>query len=1317
MQTKYKVYRRPKDDTSDEDETNEKKQEASPNCICAEIMQKYKSSEVYPPPLQPQCDICSKTIEGNLYHCPDGKNISHIGGYDICLECSNSMEIHSTDTSTFINHMDFKDAEQLKPNDKIDHRHSLGCFFPAIILEKNGTNLKIHYEELSAEYDIISDYQTEIYKFAVLHSISKRCVHRMKRLKVFDFIKVNFHHMYPKHGWKICQILAIDSNSAQVRVQYFYKNEQGKIMFLHVWTHIDNDDECKPMNIEESKNKLLELGFKQYDVNTALNCCNNDINIALKYLSENKIYRYFKEHMTMNEVARLSVGNQIDFRCDSGGVLSAVILNKNDTKLTIHYENDGDDHKRDQIIDYTINIWRFADVYSISKCNAFRLRHIKNNDFVAFNPIRLYPKHGWQIAKIVNMDSISGLVACKYLLNNMPYGLWTHKDNINEIQTCSGKLAVDKLISMGYENNAISIALTECKNDVNDAIKYLETNDEKYFPKFPDHMIFEQVDSLLVGCTIDHRHKEGKYLAARIIEKTVNNCNLKIHYEGVSSEHDTWCDYSKELDRFYKVYSVSNRGAHRMHNINVNMSVDGNPKYKNHNGWKHCYVSLKDEYSGQVCISYEWEGKRCNDYAMWVHLDNEQEIAPLGTNIDVVALLELEQYDLIIKVDECKDNVLLYDTKVKECCKWIKQTIYPKKKQESWSTLSKYLIGLHQEFYQVLICGEISRKLENKENTEKLKRIFLKMYSQILDELKTERDNILLDISSDLKVYAISKQGKLSDEMITILQQNKVEWYTKTYVSVEENDCHGSSCPCVDRISFLLQLFNQYFIKKNTNDSSDKLDFIMIWDEAINIDNVYSATQLIDDFEHIIAAHTSEILLQKLEYIIDSCQEQYCIGNRRRREDSSTTGSYFGYTEAHEINVIKLMVKIHMYICHKNIMDPSTNLGRIELIDDHKQNVEQNNENPMNISHNKFVTEINDKTSNKNEINKMPQFGFGAKFYYSNYYKKINHGCYIDKPVHINLKNELLNNKFCALNLSTYNSYFIDAFNHVNTKRARKMLARDAGMDNEFYDVVPKAPIGTVNLLCVLVYTNHTSAQYNFKRFGCRYLNDNDTFNELKKRNANIGHWYQIFYQTIMFYGQKVAPKEIFLHGLSCKLYFSSFNPLFNCPISTTIDVKVARRFATNKGILLILIPNINAIDRYIDVSWCSAYPEEKERLFCFTQTMFIVDIRWNDDSKNIFWSDNHTHYLKGMRLFDFIIFKNCCYPKELLSNKTQQMLIWLLINNKSIMDIFTEFHVNNKLEMMNNWMYEQRIKTFHLRCPNLPWTSGKKVFAKQTLL
>ena len=53
------------------------------------------------------------------------------------------------DMPPFQSHMSLKQGKMLKIHDKIDHRDQVGRFVFATVCEKQGTNLKIHYDGMS----------------------------------------------------------------------------------------------------------------------------------------------------------------------------------------------------------------------------------------------------------------------------------------------------------------------------------------------------------------------------------------------------------------------------------------------------------------------------------------------------------------------------------------------------------------------------------------------------------------------------------------------------------------------------------------------------------------------------------------------------------------------------------------------------------------------------------------------------------------------------------------------------------------------------------------------------------------------------------------------------------------------------------------------------------------------------------------------------------------------------------------------------------------------------------------------------------------
>eukprot|EP01083_Nonionella_stella_P275900 937150_1 len=58
-------------------------------------------------------------------------------------------KLHQNSVQTippFPSHMTLKDASSLKVHDKIDHRDPVGRYILATVEDKQGTNLKIHYD-------------------------------------------------------------------------------------------------------------------------------------------------------------------------------------------------------------------------------------------------------------------------------------------------------------------------------------------------------------------------------------------------------------------------------------------------------------------------------------------------------------------------------------------------------------------------------------------------------------------------------------------------------------------------------------------------------------------------------------------------------------------------------------------------------------------------------------------------------------------------------------------------------------------------------------------------------------------------------------------------------------------------------------------------------------------------------------------------------------------------------------------------------------------------------------------------------------------
>jgi len=164
---------------------------------------------------------------------------------------------NNNDTDVFVSHMNVDEAEALKLDDKIDHRDYAGCFLFATIVQKQGSNLKIHYDGWSIKWDTWSDYRKELYRFAKPKSISERNAHRFNEITETDYIDINPKHRHP--GWKTGEIKRIDEKSGQVQVIYEYNSKS-----CLYWLHLDDESEVakfttKTGYMDELPNELPQI--------------------------------------------------------------------------------------------------------------------------------------------------------------------------------------------------------------------------------------------------------------------------------------------------------------------------------------------------------------------------------------------------------------------------------------------------------------------------------------------------------------------------------------------------------------------------------------------------------------------------------------------------------------------------------------------------------------------------------------------------------------------------------------------------------------------------------------------------------------------------------------------------------------------------------------------------------------------------------------------------------------------------------------------------------------------------------------------------
>eukprot|EP01083_Nonionella_stella_P186796 684933_1 len=174
---------------------------------------------------------------------------------------------------------------------------------------------------------------------------------------------------------------------------------------------------------------------------------------------------------------------------------------------------------------------------------------------------------------------------------------------------------------------------------------------------------------------------------------------------------------------------------------------------------------------------------------------------------------------------------------------------------------------------------------------------------------------------------------------------------------------------------------------------------------------------------------------------------------------------------------------------------------------------------------------------------------------------------------------------------------------------------------NSDYNIHRGDPIGIHHLMAICFYTDFsrlcTDYRSTFRRVESKDSNDDD----VRARHSHYYFFSRFLYESIEFFGLIMRNKQTVYHGLDKPFLFKDFVTHFNCPTSTTPDEQCARNFAKDSGIILALrngneetasIPTTIAQfmreqPRYLDVSWISAFQNEREYLFYGDNIIFKI--------------------------------------------------------------------------------------------------------------
>eukprot|EP01084_Bolivina_argentea_P134643 237441_1 len=184
-------------------------------------------------------------------------------------------------------------------------------------------------------------------------------------------------------------------------------------------------------------------------------------------------------------------------------------------------------------------------------------------------------------------------------------------------------------------------------------------------------------------------------------------------------------------------------------------------------------------------------------------------------------------------------------------------------------------------------------------------------------------------------------------------------------------------------------------------------------------------------------------------------------------------------------------------------------------------------------------------------------------------------------PIHLNTKQEWMENKFTPIHQSIYDSL-----------RIKSEVIADQKQNKSKYNLLVN------DILCIKMYTDTNDLQYHFRKAFRSNSNDD--------RREQFVHWaieFNIIFLKVEVlnimhgYNDNFCNKTLY-HGLSHLFYTNGLVKQFNGLLSTTWERNKAHEFAGDGGMILQIDKTVNNKNmNALSVEWISCHNEEREIL------------------------------------------------------------------------------------------------------------------------
>ena len=303
---------------------------------------------------------------------------------------------------------------------------------------------------------------------------------------------------------------------------------------------------------------------------------------------------------------------------------------------------------------------------------------------------------------------------------------------------------------------------------------------------------------------------------------------------------------------------------------------------------------------------------------------------------------------------------------------------------------------------------------------------------------------------------------------------------------------------------------------------------------------------------------------------------------------------------------------------------------------------------------------------------------FGQPFFYWEFFEGDEFHCIAKYQ---SLKQEILNNQiFNLTNLQLNDLLFLSELWQKSVIGQFCTAFNRGGTLNEMYGIEPGLPLSISHILAILLFTNYELLSFKYLVIGCNAMHPNEPYNAIKARNAEIGIWYKLMREVTMFYGESTQSNQPFYFCMDEHLLFHSFAPQIHCAFVASTSLSASQICTADAGAMIEFAQHSSLCNRFIDVSYCSAFPQRQLKLFGYASTFEINDVLLMQNKfGNVI---SHRMYARALLIWQKIIngqfFHNLL---DLNANSNQyQDCILRLMDNELSHEKYKKYEPNQKM-------------------------------------